>query len=96
MRIYFLVLKFSSHETLKETYNDKYEYILPDIVLDKNLFSDNKYGNADFTSNLKVHNYDTNKFTKFLVNDIDWRSTDFNYNSGPTEKLLGKLKKRKL
>ncbi len=88
----FFGFKASSHETLKETYNDKYEYILPDIVLDKNLFSDNKYGNADFTSNLKVHNYDTNKFTKFLVNDIDWRSTDFNYNSGPTGKLLGKLK----
>ena len=88
----FLGFKASSHETLKETYNDKYEYILPDIVLDKNLFSSNKYGNADFTSNLKVHNYDTNKFTKFLVNDVDWKSTSFGYKSGPTGKMLGKLK----
>ena len=42
------------------------------LFLDKNLFS-NKYGDADFTSNLKVHNYDTNKHTKFLINDIDWK-----------------------
>ena len=41
--------------------------------MSKNLFSSNKYGNADFQSNLKVHNYDTNKFTKFLVNDFGWK-----------------------
>ena len=60
----FLGLNASIYETLKEDYNDKYEYILPEVILDKNLFS-NKYGNADFTSNLKVHNFDTNKHTKF-------------------------------
>ena len=26
-------------ETLKENYNDKYEYILPELTLDKNIFS---------------------------------------------------------
>ena len=61
----FLGLNASIYETLKEDYNDKYEYILPEIILDKNLFS-NKYGDADFTSNLKVHNFDTNKHTKFF------------------------------
>ena len=79
---YFLGFKASAYETLKSDYNDKYEYILPDIILDKNLFSNNKYGNADFTSNIKVHNYDTNKFTKFFVNDIDWKYKDFNFPSG--------------
>ena len=88
----FLGFKASVLETLKDTYNDKYEYILPDVVLDKNLFSSNKYGNADFRSNIKIHNYDTNKFTKFFVNDIDWKFKDINYSSGLKGKLLAKLK----
>ncbi len=70
----FLGFKASAYETLKESYNDKYEYILPDVIFDKNLIASNKYGSLDFTSNLNVHNYDTNKFTKFLVNDFDWKS----------------------
>ena len=88
----FLGIKASSYETLKDTYNDKYEYILPDILLDKNLFASDKYGTADLTSSLKVHNYDTNKFTKFLVNDFDWKHRNFNYPSGLNGRFLGKLK----
>ncbi len=88
----FLGLNMSSFETLKDTYNDKYEYILPEIVLDKNLASSEKYGNIDLTSNLKVHNYDTNKFTKFLVNDIDWKFRDKNFISGINGKFISKLK----
>ena len=73
----FFGLNATIYETLKETYNDKYEYVLPDIILSKNLFSSPKFGNADFTSNLNVHNYDTNKFANFFVNDIDWISNSF-------------------
>ena len=88
----FLGFQTSVFETLKDGYNDKYEYILPDIVIDKNLFSNNKYGNADFRTNLKVHNYDTNKYTKFFINDIDWKYKSFNFSSGLEGKILGKLK----
>ena len=88
----FLGLNMSSFETLKDTYNDKYEYILPEIVLDKNLVSSEKYGNIDLTSNFKVHNYDTNKFTKFLVNDIDWKFRDKNFASGINGKFISKFK----
>ncbi len=88
----FLGLNISSFETLKDTYNDKYEYILPEIFLDRNLVSSEKYGNIDLTSNYKVHNYDTNKFTKFLVNDIDWKLRDRNYKSGINGKFISKLK----
>ena len=87
----FLGFNASAYETLTENYNDKYEYVLPDIILDKNLFS-NKYGNADFTSNLKVHNYDTNRFTKFLINDIDWKYKNLNFKSGFNGNILGKFK----
>ena len=88
----FLGFKASAYETLKGDYNDKYEYILPDVIYDKNLLASNKYGNLDFTSNLNIHNYDTNKFTKFLVNDLDWKFRTNNFASGFTGNLIGKLK----
>ncbi len=88
----FLGFKASSYETLKDSYNDKYEYILPDVVLNKNLFSNNKYGSLDFQSNLKVHNYDTNKFTKFFINDFDWKFKNINFASGLKGRFLAKLK----
>ena len=87
----FIGFNASLYETLKENYNDKYEYILPNITLNKSLFS-NRYGNADFTSNLKFHNYDTNKSTKFLINDIDWKYRNLSFDSGLSGKILGKLK----
>ncbi len=88
----FLGFQASAYETLKEGYNDKYEYILPDLIYDKNLIASNKYGNLDFTSNLNIHNYDTNKFKRFLVNDLDWKFKTNNFMSGIKGNLLGKLK----
>ena len=35
----FLGIDASVYETLKDDYDDKYEYILPEITLDKNLFN---------------------------------------------------------
>ena len=35
-----------------------------------------KFGNLDLQTNLKVHNYDTNKLTNFIVNDLNWSSKD--------------------
>ena len=53
---------------------------------------DNKYGNLDLTSNLNVHNYDTNKFTKFFVNDLDWKFRTNIFTSGLKGNWIGKLK----
>ena len=88
----FVGLQASVYETLKEGYNDKHEYILPEITVDKNLVSSLKYGNVDFQSNLKVHNYDTNKFKNFFINDFDWKYKSFNFLSGVKGSLLGKFK----
>ena len=88
----FIGFNASRYETLNDNYNDKYEYILPDIILDKNLLSSSKFGTLDFQSNLNVHNYDTNKFTKFIINDFDWKSKDYNFLSGFNSSLLGKFK----
>ena len=72
-----LGLRASSFTTLKESYNDKYEYILPEVTFNKNLFSE-KFGNGDFQTNFKVHNFDTNKTKKMLINNFDWEFDNSN------------------
>ena len=89
---YFFGFKASANETLIEDRNDKYQYTLPNIIYDKNLFASNTYGILDLTSNLNVHNYDTNKYTKFLVNDLDWKFKTNNFKSGLKGNWVGTLK----
>ncbi len=88
----FFGLNARIYETLKENYNDKYEYILPEITLDKTLLSNEKIGYIDYQANLKVHNYDTNKFTNFFVNDLFWNYKDINFKSGLRGKVLANFK----
>mgnify|MGYP003322516522 CR=1 FL=1 len=80
------------YETLKESYNDKYEYILPEITLDKNLEINNNFGYLDYQANIKAENYDTNKTTKFFTNDFNWESRDIITKFGLNNKLLGNLR----
>ncbi len=61
----------SIHSDLSENYNDKYEFILPEINYNKNLYSQN-YGFGSFNTNLKVSNYDTNKYEKYIINGFEW------------------------
>ena len=88
----FFGFNASLTETLKDDYNDKYEYIFPEITIDKNIFSSEKFGNLNLQSNLKVHNYDTNKHTNFLVNDFEWTSNDFIFDSNIKSTILGNFK----
>ena len=88
----FFGFNSSAHETLKENYNDKYEYILPEITLDKSLVNNNIIGNIDLQTNLNIHNYDTNKTSRFLVNDFDWNFKEFNLSNGLNSKILGRIK----
>ena len=67
---HFISLGASSYRTLADNYNDKYEYILPEINYKKQLFSD-KFGYGNIKSDLKVHNYDTNKYKKTFINNLD-------------------------
>ena len=68
---HFFSLNAGAYRTLADSYNDKYEYILPEIEYDKQLFSD-KFGYGILKSSLKVHNYDTNKYKKTLINNFNW------------------------
>ena len=44
------------------------------ITFDKSLDIDDKYGLFDFSSNLRVRNYEVNKQSNLFVNDINWQS----------------------
>ncbi len=88
----FFGMNASIYETLKSSYNDKYEYILPELIIDKTLFNDDKFGNLDLQTNLKIHNYDTNKVSNFIVNDLDWSSKDIYFNSGLKSNILANFK----
>ena len=67
----FVSIRSSIYRNLNESYNDKYEFILPELNLNKNIYSE-KLGSGSFNSNFKIHNYDTNKFENFLINDFEW------------------------
>ncbi len=88
----FFGLNASVFETLKESYEDKYEYILPEITIDKNLLNDEKYGNLDLQTNISTHLYDTNKLENFIVNNFDWTSKDIFFDGGLNTKILGNLR----
>ena len=44
---YFLGINSSVYETINDSYNDKYEYVLPEITFDKNIISNEKIGSRD-------------------------------------------------
>ena len=79
-------------EDLQDTYNDKYEYILPEITFNKNLVSNDKFGLVDLQTSYKVHSYDTNKLTNFLINDFSWESNKFFTKLGTTNQILASFK----
>ena len=88
----FFGFNSSVFEKLNKNYNDKYEFILPEITLNKNIINDENFGLIDLQTNYKVHNYDTNKLTSFLVNDINWSSNKKYHKSGFISQILGNFK----
>jgi LPS-assembly protein len=69
----FLGVNISAFEDMSKTDRSRYEYLVP-ITFENNIFSDEKFGFLDFTSNARIRNYDVNKQTEFFVNDFDWSS----------------------
>ena len=89
-----LYLNFSAgiYETLKDSYNDKFEYIYPEIELRKNLIENSLLGDIDLDTSVKVLTQDTNKTSKFFINNFLWDIKNFNFNSGIKGKLFSKIK----
>ena len=88
----FFGANFSAFDNLTIQDRSKYEYLIPYLTFEKNISTDENYGILDFSSNLRVRNYDVNKQTEFFVNDINWKSNKWVAANGLTNQFEGKLK----
>ena len=62
------------------------------ILLLIKIYFRRKFGNLDLNSNFKVRNFDTNKTTKFFVNNFDWDIKKINFKNGIRGEFLSKIK----
>ena len=65
------------YENLTSNDSDKtrFEYSVPNILFERNLFTGDKTGVFDIKSNAFVKNFKVNQTTKFWINDVNWQST---------------------
>ena len=87
----YLNVSATLYENLREKTNDRYEYILPNIMYGKTFFTE-KFGSLDFKSNALYKNYSTNTHTTFLTNDIIWNSNPYIAKNGFVNTLTGMIK----
>ena len=85
-------LMATAYEDLNKIDNSKYEYVLPNLVYERNLISNDKVGIIDLYTNAIAKNFKVNQTTKFLVNNIGWKSKSFGNASGLQSNFEGLLK----
>ena len=86
----YLDIKAQAFEDLRKS-SDKYEYILPNITYGKNFFSE-KFGFVDFKSNAYSRNYEGNKYTTFLNNEVIWNPGSYITQKGFLNTIEGMVK----
>ncbi|MBL6857248.1 MAG: LPS-assembly protein LptD [Pelagibacteraceae bacterium] len=86
---------FSSTPSVFEDTNKlghhRHEYLLP-LSAEKKIMSSEKYGSLDLNSNIKIRNYETNKQTNFLINNIKWQSKKWLSETGIENYFEGLIK----
>ncbi len=75
----------------KENKNDRYEYILPNFLLSKNLFTDLD-GLSEFNTSGYYKLYNTNVKEKILINNLKYKSPDYFSKIGSINNLEINLK----
>ncbi|RPG16621.1 MAG: LPS-assembly protein LptD [Pelagibacteraceae bacterium TMED124] len=90
----YLSVSAAMFENLTSEDSDKtrFEYSLPNILFERNLFTGDKAGVFDIRSNAFVKNYKVDQTTKFWVNDINWQSNPFTSLRGVQNKFKGLFK----
>ena len=85
-------LTASAYEDLNKIDRTKYEYVAPNLVYERNLLSSEKVGIIDLYTNAIAKNFKVNQTTKFLVNDLGWKSKSFTNSTGIRTNFEGLLK----
>ena len=90
----YLSVSAAMFENLTASDSDKtrFEYSLPNILFERNLYTGDKSGVFDIRSNAFVRNYKVNQTTKMWVNDINWQSNSFISLAGIQNKFRGLFK----
>ena len=88
----FIGLSASMFENTTVVDRSKYEYIIPNITFERNIYSDDDIGLIDIYSNAFVKNYKVNQYTKMFVNDFNWKSKQFSNMGGLQSNFEGLLK----
>tara|TARA_Y100000590_G_scaffold455344_1_gene603828 strand:+ start:7534 stop:9969 length:2436 start_codon:yes stop_codon:yes gene_type:complete len=86
----YLNMSAEVYEDINDKSNDRYEYILPNILYGKTFFTDN-IGAIDISSNAIQKNYDGNKYTTMLTNDIIWKPVNSITKSGFVNTIEGMM-----
>ncbi len=88
-----ITVDFETYEDLSTKGNDRYEFIYPNISLNKDLNSNFNFpGDLTFSSNIYQRQYETNKYQQSLVNEIRYSSNQKFYKSGIVTDSIFKLK----
>ena len=85
-------LMATAYEDTTKVDRSKYEYVLPNLVYERNLLSDKKIGIIDLYTNAIAKNFNVDQTTKFLVNDFSWKSRSFTNTIGLQSNFEGLLK----
>ena len=90
----YLGISAAMYENLTSNDSEKtrFEYSVPNILFERNLFTGDKVGVFDIRSNAFVENYKVNQTKKFWVNDINWQSNPFISFNGIQNKFKGLFK----
>ena len=90
----YLGISAAMYENLTSNDSDKtrFEYSVPNILFERNLFTGDKTGVFDIKSNAFVKNFKVNETTKFWINDVNWQSNPFVSLNGIQNKFKGLFK----
>tara|TARA_B100001123_G_scaffold434528_1_gene561235 strand:+ start:2278 stop:4707 length:2430 start_codon:yes stop_codon:yes gene_type:complete len=72
----YLNISGAAYENLRDSTRSRYEYVLPNILFGKSLFTE-KLGTINFKSNALYKNYKVNKHLSILTNDIVWNPSSY-------------------
>lgn len=89
----YLDISGTVYEELGVSTNNRYEYISPNILFGKSFFTE-KFGTLDFKSDAYYKNFDTNKHTTVLTNDLIWSPGSYVTKKGFVNSFEGLISNR--
>ena len=87
----YLNIEAAMYENLQVKTNERYEYILPNIMFGKTFFTE-KFGTVNFKTNALHNNYKINRHRTSLTNDVIWKPASKITKGGFVNSIEGMLR----